>query len=196
MESKLGNVARLPIVNNTDHRSSNSASNLPHQPTNIHKHDKNTVDFAKAVILGFADLIQGQRQFADEFGLSLNRVFPNSYNALHGHRAKDVVATLFQSGNHNAKEVKNLFNDLITHQVAIFSALDGIAEESLEQLKPNDIQYSKTAKVRDAHAWRIFKQMHSEYVENSNRRFEKIVSNGFIKKYIYSRKENRTKIKK
>ena len=152
MDNTLGNVTRLPVTN-----AIGSASQKLNSTNSNARHNQQTVDFAKAVILGMADLIQGQRKFADEFGLPLNRVFPNSYKALYGNRAKDFVSTLFQSGSQNAEEIKALFDDLIMHQVALFSSLDGVAEEGLKQFNPKIIQSTDTSKVRDAHAWRIFK---------------------------------------
>lgn len=186
MDSTLANVTRLPVAN-----AIGSASQKLNSENNKVCHDQQKVDFAKAVILGMADLIQGQRQFSEEFGLPLNQVFPNSYKALFGHRAKDFVSTLFQSGSLNAEEIKALFDDLTMHQVAIFSSLDGIAKEGLLQLKPETIQSTGKGKVRDAHAWRIFKIYFEELAQNANLRFEKIISNGLVKKYIQIRKSKR-----
>lgn len=189
MDSTLGNVTRLPLANIGTSKKSNSSKTKVDQ-------NQQKIDFAKAVILGMADLIQGQRQFADEFGLPLNRVFPNSYKALYGHRAKDFVSILFETGSQNVNEIKNLFDDLTMHQVALFSSLDGIAEEGLKQLTPEIIQSTGKGKVRDSHAWRIFKIYHEELASNPCLRFEKVISNGLVAKYIRARQLNKKRIKR
>ena len=107
MKSSTQDVSYLPIIQAVEEITPTTTS-----VKEFNNHNKQTVEFAKAVILGMADLIQGQRRFADEFGISLNRAFPHSYKALIGNRAKDVVSTLFESGGSNVTEIKNLFKDL------------------------------------------------------------------------------------
>jgi len=186
MKNSLRDASCLPIIYAVGELPPTTTSNKQ-----SNHHNKQKVDFAKAVILGMADLIHSQRQFADEFGLSLNRVFPNSYKALIGNRAKDVVQTLFESGSSNAMEIKNLFKDLKSHQLAMLSGLDGVAEESLKQFKPEIIQASSNDSVndtRDVHAWRVFKNYYEDISESSDLRHKKIILNGLIRKYEYPMK--------
>jgi len=181
MDNTYGNVTSLPVINiDADLTAGNSNS--------ISKHSQDTIDFAKAVILGMAELVQTQRHFSEKFGLTLSQVFPNSYKALYNTRSKDFVSTLFESGSKNVNEIKDLFDDLISHQVALRNSLDGIADEGLEQLSPATIQFSDNKRVKDAHAWRIFQVYHEELKINANMRFDKIISKGLIDKYRVSKK--------
>ena len=68
--------------------------------------------FTRALVHGIARLIEGQRQFADEFGLSLNRVFPNSYEALEGSTPTQLAISLFTADWESISELENLFDDL------------------------------------------------------------------------------------
>lgn len=182
MVNRLNNVTNLPIIN------IEAANRKTPIARNSVRHSQDTIDFAKAVILGMADLIESQRKFSEKFGLPLNKVFPNSYKALYNNRSKDFVSILFESGSENTDEIKSLFDDLIMHQAALTNALDGIAEEGLAQVSPDTLQSSYGSKVKDAHAWRIFRVYHEELALNANLRFEKIISNGLIKKYTQTRK--------
>ena len=100
MDNSYGNIASLPVVNIDRDLSRNSINNS--------KHNQETIDFAKAVILGIAGLVQTQRQFSEKFGLTLSQVFPNSYKALFNTRSKDFVSALFESGNLSLSEMSEI----------------------------------------------------------------------------------------
>lgn len=155
------------------------------------RHIQEMIDFAKVVINGLAKLVECQREFAHEYGLGIEKVFPDSFNVLIGNRVKDIVTLLFEKGSKNTLEMKLLFNDLIAHQIALNSGLNGIAEEGLIQLNPKIIQSDSLSTVtdkRDAHSWRIFIMYYGEIYKNSNSRIDKIISSGLIKKYIHKTK--------
>jgi hypothetical protein len=138
--------------------------------------------FTRALVHGIARLIEGQRQFADEFGLSLNRVFPNSYEALEGQTPTQLAISLFTSDWNSIAELENMFDDLISHQVALFSALDGIANETLNHMGDEGLGDGKS-KVNDARAWRLHKERLQELMDNDALRFEKLIAAGFVDNY-------------
>ncbi len=156
--------------------------------------------FTRALVHGIARLIEGQSQFADEFGLSLNRVFPHSYETLEGQTPTQLAISLFSADWKSVNEIENLFNDLISHQVALFSALDGIATEALEHMGEAGLGDSKP-KLNDARAWRLHKKRVQEFMDNPALRFEKLVAAGFVDEYAktlearYTQKKPATEIK-
>lgn len=151
--------------------------------------------FTRALVHGIARLIEGQRQFADEFGLSLNRVFPHSYESLEGQTATQHAISLFTADWKSISELEDMFDDLISHQVALFTALDGIANESLRHMGDQGLAEGKS-KVNDARAWRLHKQRLQELMENDALRFEKIVAKGFIDSYARTLEERHKSQKK
>ncbi len=150
--------------------------------------------FTRALVHGIARLIEGQRQFADEFGLSLNRVFPNSYKSLEGQTPTQHAISLFTADWNSITELENMFNDLILHQVALFSALDGIANETLNQMGDDGLGDGKS-KVNDARAWRLHKERLQELMDNDALRFEKLIAAGFVDNYARSLEQRDTSTK-
>lgn len=147
--------------------------------------------FTRALVHGLARLIEGQRQFADEFGLSLRRVFPNSHQLLEGQTSGKLAISLFTADWKSVSEVENMFADLIQHQVSLFSALDGIAYATLNHMGDEGLGDGR-AKLNDARAWRLHKERLQELIDNDTLRFEKLVAGGFVRHYIKSH-ENRAK---
>lgn len=143
------------------------------------------LSFTRALVHGIARLIEGQRQFADEFGLSLNRVFPNSYKSLEGQTPTQHAISLFTADWNSISELENMFNDLILHQVALFSALDGIANETLSHMGDDGLGDGKS-KMNDARAWRLHKERLQELMDNDALRFEKLIAAGFVDNYAKS----------
>ncbi len=144
--------------------------------------------FTRALVHGIARLIEGQRQFADEFGLSLNRVFPNSYESLEGQTPTQHAISLFTADWNSITELENMFNDLILHQVALFSALDGIANETLNHMGDEGLGDGKS-KVNDARAWRLHKERLQELMDNDALRFEKLIASGFVDNYARTQEQ-------
>ena len=151
--------------------------------------------FTRALVHGIARLIEGQRQFADEFGLSLNRVFPNSYQSLEGQTATQHAISLFSADWKSISELEDMFDDLISHQVALFTALDGIANETLKHMGDHGLTDGKS-KVNDARAWRLHKERLQELMENDALRFEKLIAKGFIDDYARTFEERHKTQKK
>jgi len=91
--------------------------------------------FTRSLVHGIARLIEGQRQFADEFGLSHSRVFPNSFEALEGQTPTQLAISLFSADWKSITDLENMFQDMIMHQVALFSALAYIKNAYRNYLK-------------------------------------------------------------
>ena len=150
--------------------------------------------FTRALVHGIARLIEGQRQFADEFGLSLNRVFPKSYQALEGQTPTQLAISLFTADWKSITELEDMFHDLISHQVALFSALDGIANQTLAHMGDEGLGDGK-GRLNDARAWRLHKERLQELRENDALRFEKLIAAGFVDHYAKTLEERQARNK-
>ena len=142
--------------------------------------------FTRSLVHGIARLIEGQRQFADEFGLSHSRVFPHSFEALEGQTPTQLAISLFSADWKSITDLENMFQDMIMHQVALFSALDGIAKETLNHMGDEGLSDGRS-KVNDARAWRLHKERLEELLENDTLRFDKLIASGFVGNYVKTR---------
>jgi hypothetical protein len=86
----------------------------------------------RALVEGMASLVEGQRCFADEFGLSYGRVFNDGLESFKGKDTCKVISEWLRSGEEGAVLLKTLFNDLAQHQVALAEAFDEVARESAD----------------------------------------------------------------
>lgn len=86
----------------------------------------------RALVEGLAALVEGQRCFADEFGLSYGRVFNEQLASFRGKDTCKVISEWLRGGEEGAGMLKNLFDDLAQHQVAMVEAFDEVASESVD----------------------------------------------------------------
>jgi len=187
MESKPSIVTKLP---SRTHRET-SAKPLTSTTLTVTSRTKKT-RLGNTVVKGMALLIRGQRQFADEFGLSNARVFPQSHHLLDGENPEKCLKQIFRSGEPGIKQLQDLFNDMIDHQLALFSAIDAVAKEALNSVSPNQIQNENPRRfTTHGGKWRFYKSYHKEFQLNDNFRFNMIVAPGFVKKYSITREKQK-----
>ena len=183
MESKPSKVTQLPIRNQRN-TLDNQTEFTPSTATARSKTNK----LGKTVVKGLAQLIQGQRQFAEEFGLSSARVFPQSHHRLDGQSPEKLLKQIFRSGEPGIEQLQELFNDMVEHQLALFSAIDAVAKETLLSLSPKNVQSENPSRFStNGNKWSFYKSYHQEFQLNDNFRFNMIVAPGFIKKYSMTR---------
>jgi hypothetical protein len=84
----------------------------------------------RALVEGLASLVDGQRCFADEFGLSYGRVFDDDLEFFKGKDTCNVIAEWLRGGEEGAEHLKQLFENLAQHQVALVETFDEVASES------------------------------------------------------------------
>ena len=182
MEVKAETVASLPP--------SSSPGGAAHVtgPESPADYAQRSALLARTVVRGLARLVEGQRRLAEEFGLSLGRVFPNSHEWLEGQNPEEALTALFRSGHVRAGELEDLFEDLCAHQLALVSALDDIALATMRHLSPEQLKEDyPERRMNDAKAWRFYKERLRELVENDNLRFQRLVGAGFVQGYTRAR---------
>ncbi len=180
MESKPSIVTKLPARNSRDTTLVNqSESNSQTAATRSKK-----TGLGNAVVKGITQLIQGQRQFAEEFGLNSARVFPKSYHLLDGQSPKKLLKQIFRSGDPGIAQLQGLFSDMVEHQLALFNSIDAVAKEALNSVSEETIDSELSSRwVTSGAKWRFYKHYHKEFQINNNLRFNAIVAPGFVKSY-------------
>lgn len=117
----------------------------------------------RSLVEGLASLVEGQRCFADEFGLSYGRVFSDDLDSFRGNDSCKVISDWIRSGEEGGLRLKRLFHDLAQHQVALVEAFDEIATESLESGKLKKSKYADQylfAGTVDSSRMKIKRQQH------------------------------------
>lgn len=84
---------------------------------------------------GIGRLVEGQRQFAEEFGLPHERVFHADFEQFKGRLAADVVREWLQADSGEMSDLHGLLRDLVDHQLALVSAVELVAAEA-EPVQP------------------------------------------------------------
>jgi hypothetical protein len=87
------------------------------------------------LVEGLASLVEGQRCFAEEFGLSYGRVFHDDFESFKGKEICKVLSQWLREGEEGAAMLRNLFDDLAQHQMALVEAADEVARESVGMAK-------------------------------------------------------------
>lgn len=70
---------------------------------------------------GVARLIEGQRRFAEEFGVPYSRVFMHGFEAFKGRAIRDVLRDWLHA-EHGAENLRDLLRDLAGHQLALLES--------------------------------------------------------------------------
>lgn len=145
---------------------------------------------AQILIRGLARLAEGQRCFAEEFGLNYGRVFRDEFEAFKGKNPETVIRQWIKDGEGGAQRLQGLLDDLLQHQLALVGALEGIANEAVEQLSPQKAE-SASPKLLGMRpfAWRCYRHLHRQYAQSQQLRHQKLVLNGFVSGYIREREK-------
>lgn len=79
-----------------------------------------------ALVEGVSQLVEGQRRFAEEFGLTYERVFHDGFEAFKGREVRDVLHEWVQGDGGDAAALERLFQDLADHQFALLTAVEQV----------------------------------------------------------------------
>lgn len=149
---------------------------------------------AKVLVQGLARLAEGQRCFADEFGLNYGRVFSSEYETFKGQKSENVICQWLDEGEEGAQRLQQLLDDLLKHQLALLGALEGIASETVDQLCPKRVKLNSPGFLGiRPFAWRSYRNLHRKYAQDHQLRLNELVINGFVSGYIREREKNNHK---
>jgi hypothetical protein len=141
----------------------------------------------RALVEGLASLIDGQRCFADEFGLSYGRVFYGDLDAFKGNDTCQVISDWIRGGEEGADMLKNLFDNLAQHQVALVEAFDEVASESA------DLGKLKKAKLANKYGFNSTLESHKakNKREQNSDMHQQLMMTLFIARYAKAREQMR-----
>lgn len=145
---------------------------------------------AQILIRGLARLAEGQRCFAEEFGLNYGRVFRDEFEPFKGKNPETVIRQWIKEGEGGAQRLQGLLDDLLQHQLALVGALEGIANEAVDQLSPKKAESASPGLLGlRPFAWHCYRKLHRQYVQNHQLRHQNLVLNGFVTGYIREREK-------
>jgi hypothetical protein len=144
----------------------------------------------QALTEGITRLIEVQRLFADEFGLSYQRVFQSDFEPFKDRPPQDILLEWLHDGPRGAGALAQILEDLSEHQVALISGLDGIATQALAELNPRKHKKKGVGVlgVRPM-AWKHYKKFHEQMTDNKTARHQQLVLPGFVTHYVQTREE-------
>ena len=152
---------------------------------------KASAEGARALVAGVARLVEGQRCFADEFGLNYSRVFSDEYESFKGQSPEKVVRQWLLEGEEGAGKLQRLLDDLLRHQLALIGGLEGVARQVVVQLSPEEVekQSSRILGLRPF-VWRRYRRLHRRYLEDQQIRLKDLVIGGFVSGYVQEREKH------
>ncbi len=144
----------------------------------------------RVLVEGLASLVEGQRCFAEEFGLSHGRVFHDDFEFLKSKDTRDVISEWIRDGEEGATRLRNLFDDLAQHQMALVEATEEVAKESVEMGK---LSKSKLANMlgKDAKAESFKSQSKREMHQALHQR---LFLTAFVAGYARSREQMKAEL--
>lgn len=130
----------------------------------------------EAVSLGLANAIGGRREFQSMYGTRMTQFFTGKLNLIkEAENAKEIEAILLNPTSRQLTEegviacVKEVFEDIVVHQLGLIAALDGSARGVLKQFDPAKIhgisdevdakgiaRFSNGKKQEHAEAWQRY----------------------------------------
>ena len=128
----------------------------------------------QALVEGVASLVDGQRCFAEEFGLSYGRVFHDDLESFKGKDTCRVISKWLRTGEEGATMLRNLFDDLAKHQMALVEAADEVARESATMGKMSKSKLAnmlgdnvKTGSVKTKNKQDLHNSLHQQMIMNA-----------------------------
>jgi len=137
------------------------------------------------LLAGIVRLVEGQRQLAQELGLKDERVFP-SVAAMFRESRPEAAMDRWMREPDGPKAIRDLFDDLCAHQLALVRAVDGVAVSAL-QTRRSGWPLRWLQRLRD----RLPGGGSSRrLVEDDQARFQHVVAPAFALTYTRAREED------
>ncbi|WP_139349904.1 hypothetical protein [Thioalkalivibrio denitrificans] len=161
------------------------ASTRPHSPEQTRQKPDVRLS-ARELVRGVARLVEGQRRLARELGLNDERVFLSDVEPFRNGDAKAVLRDWMLAGADGVDPIRNLFDDLCEHQLALLRAVDGVALSALEAHAPRGpMAWLHRAKDRLFGVSRL-----RALVEDDQARFQRIVAPALACSYARAREQD------
>lgn len=145
------------------------------------------------ILSGVAKLLEGQRCFAKEFGLTYPTILHPECQVFRQRKPETIIHEWFQDKTDGPQKFRHLINDLVEHNLALCAALDGVAQESINRLSPAEVR-SRGLTIFGwcPFSWLTFRRLHRSFQNNDYLRHQELVVKGFAKAYSFHREAFRS----
>jgi len=147
---------------------------------------KSTKAGVLALVKGIASQIVVQLRLAAEFGIPHSQIFTEDYRGLSSKEIEKLIIKSLRTGEEGLQRIDQLSSDLLAHQIAVISGLDGIVRQTLENLDPGEIKKSKGTTSKSK-CWLAYVESFTELNENAIKRHQEVVIPGFVSAYVNAR---------
>ncbi len=157
------------------------------QSDSLRAQKKSTKAGVLALVRGLASQIVVQLRLAAEFGIPHSQIFSEDFRGLNRREIEKTIIKSLRTGEEGLKKINQLGNDLLAHQIAVISGLDGIVRQTLEKLDPEEVKKTKGVNNSKSKAWLAYSKSFTELSENAIQRHQQIVIPGFVSAYVNAR---------
>ncbi len=157
------------------------------QSDSLRSQKKSTKAGVLALIRGLSNQVVVQLRLAAEFGIPHSQIFTEDYRGLSRREIEKLIIKYLRTGEEGLKKINQLGNDLLAHQIAVISGLDGIVRQTLDSLDPKEIKKVKGVSNSKSKAWLAYSKTFAELNENAIQRHQQIVIPGFVSAYVNAR---------
>ena len=143
-------------------------------------------DIFDSILIGLAQLIDGQRRFADEFGLKQDLVFSANLADIQKRGSSAVLRDWLTSTNPEASsQLDALFEDLAFHQSGLLSSLDTITRRTIKYLGPELTEKGVSGLSKLGPIWPHYRRRNQKIAADQQGRYKVIIAPGVA--YGYAR---------
>jgi len=136
-------------------------------------------DVFDSVLIGLAQLIDGQRRFADEFGLKQDLVFSADLADIQKRGSSAVLRDWLTGTNPDASsQLDALFEDLAFHQSSLLSSLDTIARRTIKYLGPELTEKGISGLSKLGPVWPHYRKRNQKIAADQQARYKVIIAPG------------------
>jgi len=157
---------------------------VAHQSTKKTQKPKQGLTSTHVILSGLAKLLEGQRCFAKEFGLTYPTILHPECQVFRQRKPETIIYEWFQDKTDGPQKFSHLINDLVEHNLALCAALDGVAQESISRLSPAAFRLRGFGIFGwRPFIWLTFRRLHRSFQNNDYLRHQELVVIGFAKAY-------------
>ncbi len=145
-------------------------------------------EILETLIDGLVSLLEGQRQFALEFGLSLDRIMPYTTAFTQGLENRQLIQCWLENrAGEGVAPLRRLFAELMDHQLALIAALDGIAIQTMREIMAKCTQPSR---LQDRmQIWLTNREILKKVAlleTDQQLRYQKLIAPGLVDAYLWT----------
>ncbi|MFV1992434.1 MAG: hypothetical protein ACC635_00905 [Acidiferrobacterales bacterium] len=136
-------------------------------------------DVFDSILIGLAQLIDGQRRFADEFGLKQDLVFSADLADIQKRGSSAVLRDWLTGTNPDASsQLDSLFEDLAFHQSSLLSSLDTITRRTIKYLGPELTEKGVRGLSKLGPTWPHYRKRNQKIAADQQGRYKIIIAPG------------------